>query len=98
MAIASFPFLAFALAVIVTYNSHPSVAWRKWILLVVDLIFLFTFSQCLLLFAPLAAFLAFGYLGIWTMQHSHSKAAYVSMVLGVLLSFFWLKRSEEHTS
>ena len=92
MTIASISFLAFALVVVPMYNSHPSVAWRKGVLLIANLIFLATFSHSLLIFVPLATFLAFGYLSVWAMQRSHSNAAYFCIVVGTVLVFFWLKK------
>jgi alginate O-acetyltransferase complex protein AlgI len=92
MTIASFSFLAFALVVVLAYNSHPSVGWRKWILLVANLAFLATFSHSRLIFGPLFAFLAFGFLSVWAIERAHSKAAYFSIIAGTLLVFFWLKK------
>jgi D-alanyl-lipoteichoic acid acyltransferase DltB (MBOAT superfamily) len=92
MYIASFSFLAFALVVILAYNFHPSVSWRKWVLLIANLIFLMTFSQKPLIFVPLGGFLAFGFLSVWAIQRFHSAAAYLWIVFGTLLIFFWLKK------
>ena len=52
MTIASFQFLAFSLVVVLLYNASPAVAWRKWILLIADLLFLSTFSHNLVAFLP----------------------------------------------
>ena len=92
MTIASFSFLAFVLAVVALYNAFPSVMWRKWILLIADIVFLATFSHSLVAFIPLAVFLAFGYFSVRLMARSHSTAAYISIIVGTLLVFFWLKK------
>jgi alginate O-acetyltransferase complex protein AlgI len=92
LTIASFSFLAFALAVILAYNARPSVQWRKWVLLAANLAFLLTFSQSVWAFLPFAAFVGFGYMSVRAMQRSHPKAAYLCIVSGTLLAFFWLKK------
>ena len=92
MTIASLSFLAFGLVAVLAYNVHSSVVWRRTILLVANVGFLSTFSHSISAFVPLAAFLAFGYLGVWAIERSHGKAAYWGIVAGTLLLFVWLKK------
>ena len=92
MTIASFQFLAFSLAVVLLYNASAAVRWRKWILLIADILFLSTFSHNLVAFLPLVAFLIFGYLSVQLMARSHSRSAYIILVAATLLVFFWLKK------
>jgi len=92
MTIASFQFLAFSLVVALLYNAFPAIAWRKWILLIADVVFLSTFSHHLVAFVPLLAFLIFGYLSLHLMARSHSRSAYVILIAATLLVFFWLKK------
>jgi alginate O-acetyltransferase complex protein AlgI len=92
MIIASFSFLAFVFVVIVGYNAHPSLMWRRWVLFVANIIFLSTFSHRLVAFLPLAAFLVFGYFSVRLVARLHSKAAYITIVVGILVIFFWLKK------
>lgn len=92
MTIASFQFLAFALAVVLAYNIFPAASWRKAILLIANIAFLTTFSHSIAVFIPLVAFLVFGYVFLRLMQRPHSKAAYYAIVFITLLGFIWLKK------
>jgi alginate O-acetyltransferase complex protein AlgI len=94
MTIASFAFLAFSLIVVLAYNLHPGVVWRKWVLLIANLFFLSTFSHDPVSFIPFASFLLFGYLSVRAMQHSHDQSAYYWILAGMLLAFFWLKNMQ----
>lgn len=92
MAVASFQFLAFGMIVILLYNLHPRVAWRKWILLLANFAFLATFFQGTLAFIPLATYLAFGYVGVALIQRWRSKLNFWLIVVVNLLLFCWLKK------
>lgn len=92
MTIASFTFLGFALCVVLLYNAHAALGWRKVILLLANVVFLSTFSHRVLTFVPLAAFLALGYAGVRLMQRAHRKIAFAAFVVGTVAVFFWLKK------
>jgi D-alanyl-lipoteichoic acid acyltransferase DltB (MBOAT superfamily) len=92
MTIASFQFLAFALAVVLAYNIFPAASWRKAVLLIANIAFLTTFSHSIAVFIPLAAFLVFGYIFLRMMQRPHSEAAYYAIVIATILVFIWLKK------
>jgi D-alanyl-lipoteichoic acid acyltransferase DltB (MBOAT superfamily) len=92
MTIASFAFLAFALAVVLVYNANAGIGWRKWTLFLANLCFLSTFTHSLTAFIPLAAFLAFGYLSVRLMQRPHSSKLYYGIAIATVLIFFWLKK------
>jgi alginate O-acetyltransferase complex protein AlgI len=92
MTIASFSFLGFTSVVVLLYNAFSALTWRKWILLIANIVFLSTFTHSLAAFIPLAAFLVLGYIAVQLMARSHTKTNYTVSVVGTLLVFFWLKK------
>jgi alginate O-acetyltransferase complex protein AlgI len=93
LASASFQFLAFAVLVILFLNFKArSVAWRQTVLLTASLCFLAFFSNSPMAYVPLAGFLAFGYVGLRTMQRRFHRTGYALFVIGTIGAFVWLKK------
>ena len=92
MIVPSLPFLGFAAAGAVVFNLSKAVAWRRAILLVLNLLFLASFSHDLVAFVPFASFIALGYLAQNAVRRGRSTALFVVMLLVTLAAFFWLKR------
>lgn len=88
---ASFSFLGFSALVILAYHASTSPGWRQFVLLVANVFFLATFSQGLLSYAPLAAFLIFGYAGL-SLVARNPRRAFIPVLLTTLAAFVWLKK------
>lgn len=88
---ASFSFLGFSALVILAYHAGTSAGWRQFVLLVANIFFLGTFSQGLLSYAPLGAFLVFGYAGL-SLVARNPRRAFIPILLATLVSFFWFKK------
>ena len=88
----SIQFLGFALAGAVIFNLSPSVAWRRWVVLALNLVFITFFIPSITAALPYAAFLAIGYVAIVALRKRPSTGLFL-LFLGLLLfSFFYLKR------
>ncbi|MGS0891019.1 MBOAT family O-acyltransferase [Burkholderia stagnalis] len=92
MNIPSFQFLAFAAAAALIFNLSRSLIWQNAVFLVVNLLFLATFSRDPVAWIPFAAFLLVGYLSVWGMQTKRLLVAFVPILAAVIALFFWLKR------
>ncbi len=92
MAIASFSFLGFALLVVLIYNSFKSVAWRRSVLFVANIVFLLTYSLSVKTFVPLILFVICGYAAIRVMQRPHRRETFIAAVAVMVLGFVWLKK------
>ena len=86
-------FLLFAAVAAIVFNLGRSVTWRQAVLLVVNLLFLASFSTSLLTFVPFAGFICLGYAAyrLTTTGRQASRLFVVLLVL-VLVAFVWLKR------
>jgi len=87
----SFQFLEFALAVVVIYQLFNAPLWRQIVLLAASCWFLGTFTQDYRALLPLAAFLAFGYLGLHLVKRRPARA-FTLVLASTILIFVWLKR------
>ena len=92
MGTASLQFLGFAFCVAVVFNLRRSVAWRQLVLLAASLLFLSFFSRTPVSWIPLAAFLGFGYISLRLMQNGRWRAGFVSVLIGCVAAFIWLKK------
>ena len=92
MDVSTLQFLGFAPVVAVVYNMFRALAWRQAILLLANVAFLATISLNWKAYVPLAFFLVLGYASIRLMQRRKSNAAFVPLVVGVVLIFIYLKQ------
>jgi alginate O-acetyltransferase complex protein AlgI len=92
MDVSSLQFLGFALVVAVVYNLFRALVWRQAILLAANVAFLATISLNWKAFVPLVLFLVLGYACIQLMRSWKSNAAFLPLVLGVVLIFIYLKQ------
>nr|WP_294501295.1 MBOAT family O-acyltransferase [uncultured Rhodopila sp.] len=91
MNVPSWQFLAFVLVGAAVFNAGSARTWRSAVWLVLNLAFVWSFSQAVLPLAPLAGFLAIGYGCLAAAGSGRKWAAPASIVL-VLAVFVWLKR------
>ncbi|OXI96065.1 MULTISPECIES: MBOAT family O-acyltransferase [Burkholderia] len=92
MNIPSFQFFAFAAVAALIFNLSRSLTWQNTVFLVVNLLFLATFSRDPVAWIPFAAFLLVGYLSVRGMQTKQWLAAFAPILAIVIALFFWLKR------
>jgi alginate O-acetyltransferase complex protein AlgI len=88
----SFEFLAFSLIVVLIFNMFKFVWWRQLVLLAASLIFLSFFSQNVVMWIPLVAFLAFGYVSLRLLQLRAAGGGFVPIIVGCIAAFVWLKK------
>ena len=89
MTVPSWQFLAFVLAGAAAFNASAAGWWRQSVWLVLNLVFVWSFSHAVGPLLPLAGFLALGYFGAQAARRR--RAGLVAIVL-VLAAFVWLKR------
>lgn len=92
MATASFGFLALAALAAVLHNVWSNRIWRDATFLLVNFVFLASFSTDPVAFVPLAAFLAAGYLAIQISRRRPSGLGFGLLVVAIVAAFAWLKR------
>ncbi len=92
MGTASLEFLVFALAAVALSNLSKAVLWRQSVLLLFSLAFLSFFSHDPAAWIPLAAFLAFGYWSVRSMQSARGPARFTPIVVAIIVAFVWLKK------
>jgi D-alanyl-lipoteichoic acid acyltransferase DltB (MBOAT superfamily) len=92
MTVASVPFLGFVLLVALVYSLARSTVWRQAVLLVANLAFFATFIPAPWQALPLVGFVLISYGALVLAQRGLSRAAFVGVMAGLLLLFFWLKR------
>jgi D-alanyl-lipoteichoic acid acyltransferase DltB (MBOAT superfamily) len=92
MDVSSLQFLGFALIVVVVYNLFRALAWRQAILLLANVAFLATISLNWKAYVPLAFFLVLGYASIRLMRSWKSNAAFLPLMVSVVLIFIYLKQ------
>ncbi len=85
-------FLLFAAVAAVVFNLGRSVGWRRAVLLVVNLLFLASFSRDPVTFLPLAGFIALGYAAYRLSSGSSARWLFAALLVLVLAMFVWLKR------
>jgi D-alanyl-lipoteichoic acid acyltransferase DltB (MBOAT superfamily) len=88
----SLTFLGFALIGAVGFNLLPAGAWRKGLLLALNLAFFASFLHAWSEALPYAGFLLAGWIGATTLQQRKSRALFLVSLVLVLFGFFWLKR------
>lgn len=91
MTIASPLFIGFVLLVALVYNLGRTVVWRQAVLLVANLAFFGSFIPGLVQALPLLGFLVISYGALVLAQRGLSRLAFVAVMGGLLLLFFWLK-------
>lgn len=91
MTVPSWQFLVFALVGAVVFNAGAARWWRDTVWLVLNLVFVWSFSGAILPLLPLAGFLTLGYLCIGFARTGSRWAAPLSITT-VLALFIWLKR------
>jgi D-alanyl-lipoteichoic acid acyltransferase DltB (MBOAT superfamily) len=92
MNVPSFEFLGFAALAALLINVSAAAGWRRAILLIVNLAFILTFTHDPGRLAPFAALLALGYAGLKIVYHYKAKAAFVALLVLLVLLFCLLKR------
>jgi len=92
MGTASLEFLLFALAAVALSNLSKALLWRQTVLLLASLAFLSFFSHDPAAWIPLAAFLAFGYWSVRSMQSARGPARFTPVVVPIIVAFVWLKK------
>lgn len=92
MIVPSLQFLAFALCAALVFNVSTRVYWRQAVLLVVNFLFLLSFSRVPSAFIPFAAFLGWGFLVLRTTRDRPASHLFVVMLISVVVVFLWLKR------
>jgi D-alanyl-lipoteichoic acid acyltransferase DltB (MBOAT superfamily) len=93
----SLSFFAFVLATAVLYHlplpgDWLGAAWRKSVVLVANVWFLWSFAPSPIALLPFAAFLTFGYAAIRFLQRSARPSALSALALLALIGFLWLKK------
>ncbi len=88
----SFQFLGFAVAGAVLFNLSGALAWRRLVLLALNLVFFATFMSGIVGALPFAAFLLTGYMAILAQRKYPSRQLFLLFLVVTLLEFFWLKR------
>jgi D-alanyl-lipoteichoic acid acyltransferase DltB (MBOAT superfamily) len=88
---ASFMFLLLGLAAALVSNLSRSPLWRSIVLFAASIGFLLLLAPSPLALAPLAGFLALGYLGLILLQRGASKALGF-FIIAVFLVYIWLKK------
>jgi alginate O-acetyltransferase complex protein AlgI len=86
---ASLRFVGFGIAVALVVALHPSLRWRKFVLVIANALFLAAILPDWHAFVPLAGFLALGYLAIRVSKSGQAFAVPVIVIVGV---FVWLKK------
>ena len=92
MIVPSLPFLAFAAIAASIYNISRVRPWRSAVLLVVNLVFLASFSQNVVALIPFATFLVLGFVAQRITRDGSGPRLFVLLLLVTLAMFFWLKR------
>lgn len=92
MTVPSPSFLGFALLAALVFNISTRPWWRQTTLLVVNLLFLASFSRAPMAFLPMAAFLAYGLCVLRVTRNNSAPRLFVGLVMLTILFFFWLKR------
>jgi D-alanyl-lipoteichoic acid acyltransferase DltB (MBOAT superfamily) len=82
-------FVAIA-AVLVNLSSAPR--WRRAVFLVANLTFVATFMQSAVQLLPFAALLAFGFVSLKLMERYKNRAAFVVLLVALVVSFCALKK------
>jgi D-alanyl-lipoteichoic acid acyltransferase DltB (MBOAT superfamily) len=92
MTVPSPEFLIFAAIGALIFNLSGSIAWHKLVLLVVNLLFVASFSHNPVALAPFAGFLALGYIAYRATLKGVRPHLFVALLNLILVAFFWLKR------
>jgi len=88
----SFEFLAFAALVALAIHASDRPAWRRGVMILANIGFVLTFTHDPRALAPFAGLLAFGFASLKIMEFRRGKAAFVPLLLALIVGFFWLKR------
>ena len=92
MIVPSVQFLLFAAAAALVFNLSRSLHWRRGTLLIVNGLFLATFSRSVMSYLPLAAFLGLGFFALSVTRKGAAPRLFVGLLIATVAVFFWLKR------
>ena len=92
MIVPSLPFLGFAAVAALVFNLGAAPWWRRAVLLVVNVVFLASFSASIASFLPFAGFLALGFLAQRVTRKGSAPQLFIALVVVTLAAFAWLKR------
>ncbi len=92
MIVPSVQFLEFAAASALVFNLAAAAWWRRCVLLVINVVFLSSFSTSPLAFAPFAGFLIIGFLAQRWSRHGSAPRLFFALIIVTLAAFAWLKR------
>lgn len=85
-------FLLFAAVAALIFNLGRAAGWRQAVLLVVNVLFLASFSRDPVSFLPFAGFIALGYAAYRLAAGQTARWLFVALLVLVLAAFVWLKR------
>src|SRR6266849_5633970 len=91
MNVPSFAVLGFAVLGAIVFNLSRALAWRRCVLLVLNLAFFATFAAGVVSVLPYVLFLAAGFIATRLTERSRAIGVMWAAVGVVLLLFFWLK-------
>jgi alginate O-acetyltransferase complex protein AlgI len=85
-------FLGFGVAGAVLFNLSANLAWRRLVLLALNLTFFSFFASGVVSVLPFAGFLLSGYVALVTLRKRPSRVLFLACLGLILFEFFWLKR------
>jgi alginate O-acetyltransferase complex protein AlgI len=88
----SLQFLLFGLAAALVFNLSTAIWWRRAALLIVNALFLMSFSSGPESLVPYAGFLCMGYAAQYVMRNGAAPRLFLALLVMTLAAFFWLKR------
>src|ERR1700746_352959 len=92
MTVPSVEFLLFAALAATLFHASKAKAWRRFVLVGANLLFLTSFSTTPTALVPFVGFLLLGYVGMSTAQSSWSSPGFAVLVVTVVAVFCWLKQ------
>jgi alginate O-acetyltransferase complex protein AlgI len=92
MNVPSYAFIGFVALVAAIVNISSSSHWRRCVLALANIAFLFTFTHDPMQLAPFVGLLALGYAGVKIGESRKYGALCAMFVIALLLAFCWLKR------
>ena len=92
MIVPSIPFLGFAAVAALAFNLGAPAWWGRTVLLVVNVVFLASFSRDPVALAPFVGFLALGFVAQRATRQGALPPLFLALVGVILIAFFWLKR------
>jgi alginate O-acetyltransferase complex protein AlgI len=92
MIVPSLRFLLFVLAAALVFNLSTANWWRMAVLLIVNVVFLASFSHGLGSLVPYAGFIGLGFLAQYVTRNGAAPKLFLALLAMTLAAFFWLKR------